>query len=243
MIISDEEEIKLWFDNISLKKYNLSHIGYEIKTWLTSMGVFNNFINEQYRYRDIVNTEKGDYVIDGGACYGDTALYFSIKSDAKVYAFEFLEENLNIFKKNMLLNPQHAQNITLVEKPLSSRSGKKFYAISNVPGMSITTIKYEHAKELHSISIDDYVEQNRIPKIDFIKLDVECSEADVLNGAIRTIRTFKPKLAICVYHKYNDLWTIPQLIKEILPEYNLYLDHHTINNTETVIYATVKESI
>lgn len=235
----DDEEINLWMDIIKLKKYNLNKIDYDAKLWLNIEGLFISFIKEQYRYKNILKIEPGDIVIDGGACYGDTAIYFSAKGAKKVYSFEFLKENLDIFDKNINMNPQYKDKIELIQKPLSDKSGEKLYAVSNGPGTSVTNVYSDGAEEFETITIDDLVAQNNIEKIDFIKLDVECSEAAVLKGAINTIRKFKPKLAICVYHKKDDLWTIPQLIKEILPEYKFYLDHHTINLTETVLYGKV----
>ncbi len=235
----DDEVIPLWLDIMKLKKYDLNHIGYNLKIWFTIRFIFIDFIREQYRYKNIVKVEDGDYVIDGGACYGDTALYFAERGAAKVFSFEFLEENLDIFNKNMALNPHLSEKIQLFKNPLGQVSGEKLYAVGNGPGTSVSSEYSEGAVELHTLSIDDLVEQNNIEKIDLIKLDVECSEVPTLKGAINTIRKFKPKLAICVYHKKDDLWTIPQLIKEMLPEYTLYLDHHTINFTETVIYAKV----
>ncbi|NJM81009.1 MAG: hypothetical protein HC854_17910 [Flavobacterium sp.] len=60
---------------------------------------------EQYSYKnnnqDIVSVEKGDTVLDVGGCWGDTALYFASKSgeNGKVYSFEFIPGNINLFKK------------------------------------------------------------------------------------------------------------------------------------------------
>ena len=238
-MLIDDEEINLWMDIIKLKKYDLRTIGYDIKMWLNFEAIFLDFMNEQYAYSDKIKVEKGDYVIDGGACYGDTALYFAAKSESKVFSFEFLGENIDIFNKNMDLNPKYKDNITLVKKPLSQKSGDKLFVVPNRPGTSVSEVKTDDSEEFETISIDDFVKQNNIEKIDFIKLDVECSEVSVLKGAVNTIRKFKPKLAICVYHKKDDLWTIPQLIKEILPEYNLHLDNHTIMSNETVMYAKI----
>ena len=70
-------------------------------------------------------------------------------------------------------------------------------------------------------------------------MDIEGSEEAALKGAIKTIKKHKPKLAICAYHKPDDLCVLPQLIKSMVPEYKLYLDHYTINFTETVLYAKV----
>ena len=49
----------------------------------------------------------------------------------------------------------------------------------------------------------------------------------------------KPVLGICLYHKFSDLWTIPLYIKKIVPEYKIYIRHHTDIYLETVCYATL----
>ncbi|WP_146080000.1 FkbM family methyltransferase, partial [Brachyspira murdochii] len=68
-----------------------------------------------------------------------------------------------------------------------------------------------------SISIDDFIKKNNIEKIDFIKLDIEGAELDALNGAINTIKKYKPKLAICLYHH----------------------DHFSLNNWSSILFATI----
>ena len=238
--VINSESINLWNGIINLKKHNLSKLGYNVSLFLNTGGIAIDFIQEQYAYKNIVKAEKADIVLDCGACYGDTALYFSEKTNgANVYSFEFLPENVEIFNKNIDLNPQYKNNIKLIQRPVSETSGEKLYAVPNGPGTSITSYKSEGAVELETISIDDFVQQNNIEKIDFIKMDIEGSEEAALKGAIKTIRKYKPKLAVCAYHKKDDLTVLPALIKEILPEYKLYLDHYTMNFTETVLYAKV----
>lgn len=237
----DDEEIVLWYDIIHLKKYNLSSLGHDIKLWFSPEGLLIDFVIEQYRYRDIVDIEDGDNVLDCGACYGDTALLSVLKNkqNGHVYAFEFMPENLEIYNKNMALNPEIVKNITLVQKAVSDKSGKEINFVFNGPGTNIHSEKSESTFTAETVSIDDYVEQNNIEKIDFIKMDIEGSEEEALKGAVKTIKKYKPKLAICAYHKDDDLIVLPQLIKSILPEYKLYLDHNTISRNETVIYAKV----
>lgn len=235
----DDEEISLWNGMITLKKYDFKPMGYNLKLWSFPSGFIIDFLLEQYRYKNIVTVEENDNIIDGGACYGDTALYFATKTKGKIFAFEFIKENIDIFNKNIELNPQYKDRINLIERPLSTVSNEKLYSVFNGPGTSISNEKLPDAEEFETISIDDFVKQNNIEKIDFIKLDVERSEESVLRGAIQTIRNHKPKLAVCVYHKEDDFVVLPKLIKEILPEYKLYLNHNTIMNNETVIYARV----
>ena len=76
-------------------------------------------------------------------------------------------------------------------------------------------------------------------KVTFIKMDIEGSEMKALSGARRLITTYKPKLAICIYHKLDDLWKILQYIHSLVPEYKFYVRHHSILYVDTVLYATI----
>ena len=83
-------------------------------------------------------------------------------------------------------------------------------------------------------TIDNVVDSKRVT---FIKMDIEGSELSALRGAETTISKSKPKLAICVYHKPEDLISIPQYINSIVPEYKFFLRHHQFISWETVLYA------
>jgi hypothetical protein len=72
----------------------------------------------------------------------------------------------------------------------------------------------------------------------FIKMDIEGSELEALKGAKNTIKNQKPRLAISVYHKPEDIFEIPLYLKELVPAYKFYLRHDClVNLTETVLYA------
>lgn len=85
-------------------------------------------------------------------------------------------------------------------------------------------------------AIDDLCARD---KVTFIKMDIEGSEQEALNGAEKVIQRDKPKLAICIYHSWEDLYEIPFLIKKMVPEYRLYIRHHSDTIFETVLYATL----
>jgi FkbM family methyltransferase len=222
-----------------LHLYDLEKIGFKVKIHHIKIGIFINYILEQYRYKDKIYAKQGDYVIDGGACYGDTALYFAdvVKDKGRVFSFEFVEENLKMFKKNIEANPDKKDIIKLTERPLYSDSLSEFSAAGTGPGCALSRDKTD--KLYKTIAIDDFVQQNQIKRVDFIKLDIEGSEMDALKGAIRTIKEFRPQMAICLYHKNKDFSEIPNFLKELVPEYELYLDHFTIIDWETVLFAKV----
>ena len=71
-------------------------------------------------------------------------------------------------------------------------------------------------------------------------MDIEGSELAALEGAKKTIEKFNPVLAVCVYHKKEDLITLPQFIKNLNCNYNFYLRHHSHLDVELVLYAIPK---
>ena len=92
-----------------------------------------------------------------------------------------------------------------------------------------------------TLTIDDFVRNNSIAKIDFIKMDIEGAELSALNGAIETIKKFKPMLAIAIYHSLNDFVDIPLWIKNLNLDYDIFIDHFTIHSEETICFAIPKK--
>ena len=68
-------------------------------------------------------------------------------------------------------------------------------------------------------------------------MDIEGTEPNALNGAIETIKKFKPKLAIAIYHSTDDFVNIPNWILDLNLNYELFLGHFTIHSEETVCFA------
>ena len=71
----------------------------------------------------------------------------------------------------------------------------------------------------------------------FIKMDIEGSETEALKGCKKIIEAYKPKLAICIYHKPEDLFEIPIMLKEMCPDYKLSVRQFADSRFETVCYA------
>ncbi len=53
-------------------------------------------------------------------------------------------------------------------------------------------------------------------------MDIEGAEIAALEGAINTIKYFKPRLALCLYHKWDDVITIPKFLATLNIEYKYY---------------------
>jgi FkbM family methyltransferase len=180
--------------------------------------------------------EEGDFLIDGGACLGDSTSVFSnaVGIEGKVYAFDPVADHLEILKHNAMQFP--INNVEVVEYGLSNK---------NIDHPPLRLNQYNpafqsRALDLPLVKIDSLVENKILSRIDFIKLDVEGSEVEVLQGAQRSISIFQPKMAISLYHKPNDLFEIPLLIRKLFPFYSqVALDHYSIQMGESVFYVSV----
>lgn len=89
---------------------------------------------------------------------------------------------------------------------------------------------------INQISIDEYFESSKDTPT-FIKVDIEGAEMDMLEGAKEIISKNGPLLAICVYHRFTDLYTIPLTIHSFNPKYKMLLRHHSNAEWETVLYC------
>lgn len=184
-----------------------------------------------YKNDDIdVTVKKNDVVIDAGAWIGDFSAYASMKG-AKVYAFEPSLDTIEYLKKTQELN----RNIEIVEKGLGDKSGVFLLSQNSINSGSnqITEITI-NSESIEVTTIDEFVAENRIERVDFIKSDIEGFERNMLTGAKKTLKQFAPKLAICTYHYPDD----PEILKSIILDAN---PNYTIIQKRKKLYAMVKK--
>lgn len=239
------ENIKPGFLDVTLYKLNLEKISFPIQLYFSELGIMVDYIIKQYEYNKngkVIKAEKGDVVLDAGGCWGDTALFFAneVGSQGKVYTFEFIPKNLEIMKTNFSLNPELEQRVEIVNKPIWKDSNTKIFYVDYGPASQVSLEPITGMDgECNTLAIDNFLKENNIAKVDFIKMDIEGAETIALQGALETIRKFKPKLAITLYHSVEDFERIPKLIKEAVPEYKFYFSHCTIYHEESVLFAEV----
>lgn len=199
---------------------------------------------DQYFQNDLFDMSKNEIFVDGGAFVGDTLISFMQKFEnkfTKYYAFE--PDSANFKKLNQEISKMNLRNIFVFPKGLWSQSGVLDFAMGRGFSSSLCEASslspedrvYYIKDEIISIQVDTI--DNLCPDATFIKMDIEGAELEALKGAAETIRRNRPKLAICVYHKPEHLFEIPLYIHSLVPEYRLYLRHHSELETETVLYA------
>ena len=201
----------------------------------------------EYLNKDVIKT-----VIDGGANTGEISTIFSsqFKNVEKIYAFEPL---YNMCKKEFEDKLVLKNNkIKIIEKALWEKKetlqfktiAQASYTGSSVKDVSntITLSKEGDFINIEAISIDEFVRENNIQKIDFIKMDLENSELNALNGAIETIKRDRPQMAICIYHSFEHFVEIPSLLNKMLDNYVYKLYYDPIDRLcEVIIQAVPKE--
>jgi FkbM family methyltransferase len=163
--------------------------------------------------------EQKDVVIDCGANLG---LFSAVAAGrgCTVYAFEPVSKTLPFLRKTQALYPE---NIHIVQMALSNTCGKvritdNFMVSTIMPERQTTT---DPMDEVDVITLDEYVRENRIQRVDFIKADIEGAERLLLEGAKETLRAFGPKLSICSYHFPDDPKVLESLIKQANPNYRI----------------------
>lgn len=200
----------------------------------------HGFSSAQY-FDPVLHFGKDEIFVDGGSYDFSTSEMFLEKTEKaggnckKIYAFE--PDELNYKKcedkiKNLGLN-----NVTLMCAGLWKEDAYVKFCMLGNAGSRILPADREDADKVKVVALDECITE----KVTFIKLDVEGAELAALQGAKNIILRDRPKLAICIYHKKEDLWEIPYYIKSLVPEYKLYVRHYSNYGDETVLYAVYEQ--
>lgn len=188
--------------------------------------------DRQYFPKDIISLDENEVFIDGGSYIGDTIEEFIKETSGKfnkIYGFEPSKENFN--KLHQAVSSLNDNRIETFNEGLYKENTTVLFSDGNGAGSSIG--------ENGIISIDVINLDSKLKDIKptFIKMDIEGAEMEALEGAKWIICNHKPTLAICIYHKLDDLWKIPLYIKSLNKDYKILIRHHGINEWETVCYC------
>jgi FkbM family methyltransferase len=192
--------------------------------------------NEPMYFNDIFKDQLvGDEVFaDMGAYDGETVINFILYTRGKykkIYAFEPDDRNFALMSAEI----QDLRETVLINAGCYDAAGRTPFDARATMSSKILANAGDESASIDTVASDTIFKE----PVTFIKMDIEGAEYKALLGAQRTIKACKPKLAISVYHKGDDLIKIPSLIREFVPEYRLFLRHHTDGPSDTVLYATV----
>lgn len=182
----------------------------------------------QYFPEGAVKLAADETFVDCGAYDGDTIRDFMEISQGRFRRIIALEPDAANFQK---LAASISDDRVLLHR---SAAGARSEVLRLSSSGASSSISQSGANEVNCIALDDLL-ADESPT--FIKMDIEGSEIDALRGAAITIRRCRPKMAICVYHRPSDLWEIPLLLKELLPDSHLTLRSHMLDGFDTVCYC------
>jgi FkbM family methyltransferase len=186
-----------------------------------------------YLLDDLMEWHENEVFIDGGAFVGDfiDEVYGKMPSEAvksfQIYSFETEAENYRVMFEKL----KEDSHVKMFNKGISSHTGVLYFKNDLAENGSISD---EGDVKIEVDSIDNVLGAQ---KATFIKMDIEGSELDGLKGARKQIVENKPRLAVCLYHKQNDMFEIPLYIKSLRDDYKFYVRPHSSMPTELVLYA------
>lgn len=196
-------------------------------------GLYCDIAGQYFDLQAIIPDKGGEYFVDAGCFNGDTSaqcLKWCSGNLKMVYAFEPDRRNYQVCYNNL------------------SRMGRAFELYESAVWSGRDTLKFQEdtgagwgsfvsAGGKISIEADSIDNKLKGRKATYIKMDVEGSELEALKGSITTIQNYRPKLAISLYHKPEDIIEIPLFLEKLDLGYKYYLRHYQTRMEETVLYA------
>ncbi|MFC1756117.1 FkbM family methyltransferase [Patescibacteria group bacterium] len=154
--------------------------------------------------------KEGYYCVDMGSHVGSMTLLMAklAGNSGKIWSFEPLNQCCLLLEGSLQKN--NFKNTVIINSGLSDKLGKKQAYVFNDSGMAhfdkddFVIEKSMDTKVLELVTLDGYFEENKISKLDFVKVDVEGYEYKALLGAFNTIKRFSPQMLIEIHSKDNQ---------------------------------------
>ena len=192
---------------------------------------FYRFFPDNYEHENFEflfsSVKKGDVVLDVGAHIGLFAVIAAqtVSNEGKVYAFEPTPATYQLLQTSVAIN-NNQNNIKIFQKAVGSSIGKiTFFISDNKADNANSLVNYKEDRPLHGIdidvtTIDAFVKEQNLTKINFIKIDVEGAEYDALKGSVETFNKFKPACILAIHPepikaKGDSLETIFDFIQQL----------------------------
>ena len=187
-------------------------------------------VEDQYFVPGLVACRDDGVFVDCGAFDGDTVRQFVSRTSGyeAIYAFEADPYNFRLLEA--CIQRHHYTNVMLFNKATWNHAAQ--ITFNPAEGQLCGACK-QGTVTVQAVALDEVLDG----RVTHIKMDIEGAEYESLQGARRVIAAHRPLLTVAVYHKYEDVTRIPQLIRDIVPEYRLYLRHHKPWGAELVLYA------
>ncbi|CAG0969612.1 MAG: FkbM family methyltransferase [Candidatus Methanoperedens sp.] len=158
--------------------------------------MFQSTKRDKYLLDYIVSkTNHQSTFIDVGANLGHFSLNIAKRTHCTCYAFEPLPINIRNLKANVELNA--LKNIVIVPVALGENKGSSYFSTNlQTQANRLVKVRDSSSIEVQCTTLDDFVYENKIGRVDFIKVDIQGAEFLFLKGAEKTINQFKPIIVL-----------------------------------------------
>ena len=243
------ENVALYADKTVVISYPVKPVADEIRKRLVDeigiseknirMGIFD-WRNNQGQYFDYFEAKENEVFVDCGCYDGATCYNFAGWCGAKgfdhIYSFEADPKNYE--KSKAVL--EHLGKCDLYPYGTADVNKKVYFAAEAFETSCIISREeaekrnFEGVEEIETVALDDVLEGKRVT---FIKMDIEGAEYEALLGARKLIMENRPRMAISVYHKFEDFVTLANLVLEMHPDYRIAFRHYGFDELETIMYV------
>jgi FkbM family methyltransferase len=167
-----------------------------------------------------VHVSPGDIVVDCGAHIGGFTRIALAAGARLVVAVEPEKRNAMAFRRNFAGELKKG-SVVLIEKGVWDKTGVLALHLSNTGDSHSVEITQNSGKDqtIEVTTIDALAGNLELPRIDFIKMDIEGSELNALRGSRQALQRWHPRLAISSYHRKGDPPAICRVIWEAHPKY------------------------
>ena len=164
--------------------------------------------------------QPGDVVLDCGAHVGVFTAIALQRGASKVVAVEPDPTQLECLRRNFR-NEIAMGKVVVVAKAVWSQEGSMMLSVGRDNSGMSSLVKERGGQQIEVpvTTIDRLVQELSLPRVDYMKLDIEGAEREALRGAMETLRLYRPRLMIDSYHRVDDLEVLPRILLSAHPDY------------------------
>lgn len=188
-----------------------------------------------YFDKDIIEFKNNECYVQAGCYDGKTVFDFIDNCSSWKQILTFEPDPINLKNSQEIFLKKGLKNIDIIPEGLAAKKDEVRF---NSTGSSARA--NENGDIVVKVdSLDNILKSEKFFDLEptYITLDIEGAEMDALKGMKETVIKYKPRLAISIYHRPEDIFLIPEYIYKLNSRYKFYLRHYTLGECDTVLFA------
>jgi FkbM family methyltransferase len=201
---------------------------------------------QRTQYFDYIRFEHCHQVLNGGIWLGfeipllmaalpDDAILHNVDPMGYDYLTDYVKPTVDHFADRMI---EH-------RVALGSQKGMVTFPVlpdgQASPQFGMSELDKGVDQDFPCITVDQFVAENGFARYGLIKFDLEAGEAEVIPKMLETINTYRPQMAISIYHYVNHMWEIPRALMAVCKDYNFYFVCYSWERWEGILYCIPRE--